>query len=261
MSAAATTESMSRHGVPFDRLRAHMRRTALVAGLGLLLMAILAALATFAVLERLVSPGDAAGTTSAILDAWAIFWLAIIALFGVAVLDVVVAWALWMFFDQVHHVVAVIAAGCRALYALIFSVGISHLASAAQLLSGQRINGSVEIEVLAEVQLFDDIWRFGLALFGCHLLLIGWLAFTSGLVPRLIGVLVAIAGLGYLFDSLASLLFTWYAFELASFTFIGEVLLMIWLLIFAFRGERGDHPGHLLTAQMRVRNSGSGSRS
>jgi Domain of unknown function (DUF4386) len=227
MSAAMTTESVSE------------RRAALVAGLGLLLMAILAGLATFAVLERLVIPGDAAGTTSALLDVGGIFWLAIIALFGVVVLDVVVAWALWMFFDRVHHVVAVIAAGCRALYALIFAVGISHLVSAAQLLSGQ-INSSVEIEVLAEVQLFDDIWRFGLALFGCHLLLIGWLAFTSGLVPRLIGGLVAIAGLGYLFDSLASLLSASYTFELASFTFIGEVLLMIWLLIFAFRGERGD---------------------
>jgi hypothetical protein len=224
-------------------------------------MAILAGLANFAVLERLVIPGDAASTTSAILNAWGIFWLAIMALFGVAVLDVVVAWALWMFFDRVHHVVAVIAAGCRALYALIFAVAISHLVSAAQLLSGQQINSSVEVEVLTEVQLFDDIWKLGLALFGCHLLLIGWLAFTSGLVPRFIGVLVAIAGLGYLFDSLAGLLSASYAFELASFTFIGEVLLMIWLLMFAFRDKSVGRPGHRLTAQMRIRNSGSGSRS
>jgi hypothetical protein len=249
MSAATTTLSMSQ------------RRAALVAGLGLLLMAILAGLATFAVLERLVIPGDAAGTTSAILHAWGIFWLAIIAMFGVAVLDVVVAWALWVFFDQVHHVAAVIAAGCRALYALVFVVAISHLVTAAQLLSGQQINSSVEIEVLAEVQLFDDIWKLGLALFGCHLLLVGWLAFTSGLVPRFIGVLLAIAGLGYLIESLASLLSTSYAFELASFTFIGEVLLMIWLLMFAFRGTSGGRPSHRLTARMRIRNSGSGSRS
>jgi Domain of unknown function (DUF4386) len=133
--------------------------------------------------------------------------------------------------------------------------------SAAQLLSGRQINTSVETEVLAEVELFDDIWKLGLALFGCHLLLIGWLAFTSGLVPRFVGVLVAIAGLGYLIDNLAGLLSMSYGFELASFTFIGEVLLMIWLLMFAFRGERGARPGPRLTAPMRIRNSGSGSRS
>ena len=224
MSAAATTVSTSRHGVPFDRLRAHMRRAALVAGLGLLLMAILAGLASFGVLERLVIPGDAAGTASAILDARGIFWLAIIALFGVAVLDVVVALALWMFFDRIHLVVAGIAAFCRALYALIFAVAISHLVSAAQLLSGGQINSSVETEVLADVELFDEIWKLGLALFGCHLLLIGWLAFSSGLVPRFVAVLVAIAGLGYLIDSLAGLLFHVVRIRARLLHLIGEVL-------------------------------------
>ena len=89
--------------------------------------------------------------------------------------------------------------------------------------------------MLAEIQQFDDIWSLGLGLFGIHLLLIGWLAFTSGFVPRFIGVLVAIAGAGYLIDSLGGLLYAPYSFELASLTFIGEVVLMVWLLVFAAR--------------------------
>jgi hypothetical protein len=78
------------------------RRVALVAGLGLLLMAVLAGRANFAVLERLIVDGDAAATANAIIDALGIFRLAIIALFGVAILDVIVAPALLIFFDPVH---------------------------------------------------------------------------------------------------------------------------------------------------------------
>ena len=39
------------------------------------------------------------------------------------------------------------------------------------------------------------------------------------------------AGVGYLVDSFAALLFTEYAVSLSAFTFVGEFLLMLWLLI------------------------------
>ena len=81
--------------------------------------------ANFGVLERLVAEGDAARTTNDIREALGSFQLAIVALLLVAALDVVVAWGLWIFFDGVHHAVAVLAAWCRGLYAAIFAVAIS----------------------------------------------------------------------------------------------------------------------------------------
>jgi ABC-type multidrug transport system fused ATPase/permease subunit len=210
-----------------------MRRAALVAGLGLLLMSVLAGLSNFGVLERLVTAGDAARTANDILEAFGSFRLAIVALLLVAALDVAVAWALWVFFDRVHHTAAVLAAWCRGLYTAIFAVAISHLVAVARLLGDSQLHGLTDTrvpgEVLAEIQQFDEIWSFGLGLFGVHLLLIGWLAFTSGFVPRFIGVLVAIAGAGYLTDSLGGLLSATHL-ELASFTFVGEVVLMVWLV-------------------------------
>ncbi|MFJ2239319.1 DUF4386 family protein [Streptomyces sp. NPDC087859] len=47
------------------------------------------------------------------------------------------------------------------------------------------------------------IWNAGLIFFGIHLLL-GLLAFRSDYVPRVLGVLLALAGLGYLVDSLGT---------------------------------------------------------
>ena len=97
--------------------------------------------------------------------------------------------------------------------------------------------------------------------------LIGWLAFTSGFVPRVIGVLVAVAGAGYLIDSLGGLLSATYTFELASLTFIGEVVLMVWLLVFAARrppNERTTSDDHRLAGvsdPTTIRSSGPESRS
>lgn len=214
-----------------------MRRAALVGGLGLLLMAVLAGVANFGVLERMVVESDAAATTSNILNAFSGFRLAIIALFAVAVLDVVVAWALWIVFDPVHRAMAVLAAWCRGLYAAVFSVAISQLLGAAIKLGNQELQPAIDPQlqqdVLTEIQRFDNIWSLGLSLFGLHLLLIGWLAVKSGDVPRLIGVFVAIAGAGYLMDSLGRLMSAAYALEVASLTFVGEVALMVWLLVFA----------------------------
>jgi hypothetical protein len=58
-------------------LHSAMHRAALIAGLGLLLMAVLAGLATFGVLERVVTVGDASRTSSDILAAFRSFRLAI----------------------------------------------------------------------------------------------------------------------------------------------------------------------------------------
>jgi hypothetical protein len=228
---------------------------------------VLAGLANFAVLERLVSEGDTTRTTSDLLEALGSFRLAIVALFLLAALDVVGAGALWVFFDRVHHGVAVLAAWCRGLYAAILAVAILHLVAAARLLGDSQSRGPIETpvpgQVLTRIQKFDDLWSLGLGLFGVHLVLIGWLAFTSGFVPRFIGVLVVIAGAGYLTDSLGGLLSRTYAIEVASFACVGEVVLMVWLLVFAARSrfQSNDQQLDAVSDATTIRSSVPGSRS
>jgi hypothetical protein len=55
--------------------------------------------------------------------------------------------------------------------------------------------------------------------------------FRSGFLPRWLGVLLLIAGAGYLFDFFTSLLFPFAGVTVTQFTFIGELLLPLWLLI------------------------------
>jgi hypothetical protein len=59
----------------------------------------------------------------------------------------------------------------------------------------------------------------------------GYLIFKSGYIPRILGVLLIIGGFGYLIDFVTFLLFPDFDVTIAEFTFIGELLLPLWLLI------------------------------
>ena len=141
-TAAATTD-------PPPPANRGLRRSALVAGSALLVLAVLSAAANFGVIQRLVTPGDATRTARDILASAGLFRLGIAALFVVVILDIV---------------------------------------------------------------------------------LIGYLACKSGYVPRVLGVLLVIAGAGYLAGSFSALLTPGHAVNVAAFTFIGEALFMLWLL-------------------------------
>ncbi len=210
-------------------------RSALVAGTALLVLAVLSAAANFGVIQRLVTPGDATRTARDILASAGLFRLAIAALVVVVILDIVVARALLTFFAPVHQGLARIAAWLRIIYAAIFAVAISQLAGVLPLLNNARYLtpfsiGQRRTEALTKIQDFQDIWHVSLILFGLHLVLAGYLAWKSGYVPRVLAVLLVVAGGGYLVGSVSALLVPSHAVNVAAFTFIGEALFMLWLL-------------------------------
>jgi len=196
---------------------------------------VLAAVANFGVIQRLVTPGDATRTARDILASAGLFRLGIAALFVVVILDIVVARALLTFFAPVHQGLATLAAWLRIIYAAIFAVAISQLAAVLPLLGHARYlttgsAGQLRTEALMKIHDFQDIWHVSLILFGLHLILIGYLACKSGYVPRVLAVLLVIAGGGYLAGSFSALLIPGHSVNVAAFTFIGEALFTLWLL-------------------------------
>ena len=53
------------------------------------------------------------------------------------------------------------------------------------------------------MQSFDAAWLIGLAVFGVHLVLLGVLVLRSGLAPRVMAVLLMVAGAAYVLDTVA----------------------------------------------------------
>ena len=222
-----------------------LRQAAIIAGIGLLLMAILAPFAEFSVRQGLIVPGDATTTANNITANESLFRIAICIYLIVAILDVVVAWGLYVFLKPVNKSLSLLAAWFRIVYAGILTIMLVNFVVALQLLSGADYLSAFETnQVYAQAMLFLDAfdygWTIGLAIFGLHLLLLGYLIFKlSGYIPKILGVLVIIAGLGYMIDSFGKLLSPNYDANIALFTFIGEVLLILWLFI---KGARTPNP-------------------
>ncbi len=169
-----------------------------------------------------------------------LFRLGIASLVIVVALDVVVAWALYRVFSPVNRSLSMLAATLRLVYSGVFMVAIGQLLGVIRLLSDDSNLGllgadQLNAQAMVEITAFNDIWYVGQFLFGLHLLVIGYLAYRSGYVPRVLGVLLAISGLGYATDSLGAVLSQGSWTDISAFTFIGEFLLALWLVIRARR--------------------------
>ncbi len=218
-----------------------LRTAAIVAGLGLLIMAVLAPIANFSILQKLVVPGDAAATANNITAEPGLLRLATTLFVIVCALDLVVAWALYILLRPVSRDLSLLAAWFRVAYAAIFASALNNLVVASQLVGRAGYlkaipTDQVNAQVMSSLDAFVSGWDLGLIIFGLHLLLIGCLAFRSGYIPKLLGVLIVIAGLGYLADNVGPLLSANYTVTVSTFTFVGEVLLLFWLLWKAVRG-------------------------
>lgn len=217
-----------------------IRNASLTAGIGLLFMTALSGFGFFVAVEGLVTEGNATQTATDIAASEGLFRLGIVSLFLVIALDVVVAWALYRVFTPVSQGISLLAAWLRIVYGGIFMVAISQLVGVPRLLGNDNYLAvfsaeQLQAQALLRVNTFTNIWDAGLFLFGLHLLTVGYLAYRSGYVPRLLGVLVAIAGFGWVFDSFVAVLSSSPLIEVATFTAIGELLLALWLVI---RGRR-----------------------
>jgi hypothetical protein len=214
------------------------RKAAVVAGLGLLLMTVLAIFANFVVVEGLVVPEDATATASNIADNELLFRAGICCFMVVAALDVVVAWALYAFVKQVNKGLSLLMAWFRLVYAALLGVAVANLLGALLLLGGASYlaafePGQLHAQVALSVNAFSHTWDIGYVFFGLHLFLLGYLVFRldyPGYIPKILGVLIVIASLGYLVDSFGKFLLPNYDANIGMFTFFGELLLMLWLL-------------------------------
>ncbi|WP_299194926.1 DUF4386 domain-containing protein [uncultured Amphritea sp.] len=73
---------------------------------------------------------------------------------------------------------------------------------------------------------------------GLWLMPMGYLVYRCGFLPRVIGVLLIIAGIGYCLDTVTFFAFASDRYLIAQYTFLGEVLLPLALLWQAYRAKK-----------------------
>lgn len=213
-----------------------------LAGYGYLFIIVFAIFAEFIVRSRLVVPGDAVATWSNILANEMLFRAGISSYLVAAVCDVVVALALYVLLKPVNKSLALLAAWMRVIHATLLGVALQNLFSILQLVGGADYLNPIgtehlQTQLMLSLDAFNYTWLVGLVFFGLHCLILGYLIFKSGYIPKILGLLLVLAAVGYLIDSFAHFLLQSYSdYETVFLAIVGvpaiiaEVSLCVWLL-------------------------------
>lgn len=214
------------------------RNAAAWAAGGYVAIFILAIFANFLALEAVLQPGEAAATAAALRENEGMFRWGAAAFLGIFVIDVVVAWALYVLFRPVQRDLSLLAAWFRLTYTVVLGAAIGFLYAAAWLADAPSglAPGTADDGVLLALQVFEVTWVVGLAAFGAHLVVVARLLLAAA-GPRWLGWLLVIAGSAYIVDAIAHLVLADYeAYSgvflaiVAAPSVLGELSLTGWLL-------------------------------
>lgn len=213
------------------------RRTAArVAGAGYLALFVLAIFANFVVKQGMIDPADAEATVAAIREQETLFRVGLAAFIMVFLIDVPVAWALYVLFAPGGRARSLLVAWFRIVYAVFLGVGAVFMFLGLQIATGTTDLGPDT--ALLMFAAFDFAWFVGLSAFGAHLVLLGALIIRSRIAPRIIGAILAVAGAAYAVDTLAHVLVADYAAiadvmlaVVAVPSIVAELTFTVWLLL------------------------------
>lgn len=195
---------------------------------------------------NLIVAGDAPATAANVLASTGLFRLGFLADSIMFLCDVALAGLLYMLFRPVSKVLALVAMSLRLAQAAVLALNLLHYYGALLVLEGTGFASGFESSQLQALSyLLLDLhghgYDLGLLLFGLHCLLLGSLVWRSGFLPRILGALVAAAGVVYLIGSYTRFLFPAYLQAITpiyAIALVAELGLCLWLLIKGVDAER-----------------------
>ncbi len=226
-----------------SREHASINRTARLAGglyLGMVPFAIFGILYVPSVL---VVRGDAATTFRNIMASEWLFRTGTVSHLICQIMFVFLVLALYRLLETVNRNHAVLMAVLALLgVPIAFLSEANHLA-VLRLLGSAGDGAFSPAQLHAQAMMFLDMRANGILVaqvfWGLWLLPLGLLVFRAGFLPRLLGILLVIGGAGYMIDSGTRMLDPGLA-TISQFTFIGELLFPVWLLIKGVNVERWE---------------------
>ena len=233
------------------------KKTARATGILYLVIFFANVFAFFFVTERLILPGDAAGTASNILANEGLYRGAIVSYLLVFLSDIAVAILLYQLLRPVNQTIAAIATATRLMQTAVHGVNLINLVFPLLLLTGgSALSDFSATQLNAGALLFLDAHHYGVliseAFFAVSTLLLAYLVYRSELFPALLGILLAIASLGYFLDSFVFFLLPQYEAVLVSvmqpMAVVGELSFTIYLLVKGVRLARRPTPAAVATA-------------
>lgn len=184
--------------------------------------------------------GDALATANNIQSSEMLFRWGFVADLINFVCGLPVVLIIYFLFKQVNKFLLQLALIFVIIQTAIIAVNLLHQTSSLLILGNNTYLTSFQPNQLATLsQLSLNIqgvgYAIGLVFFGFYCLLVGYVIFKSKMVPKPLGILYMISGIGYLINSFTMLLSKGFANPIFAYLaipiFIGELSFCLWLLI------------------------------
>lgn len=187
--------------------------------------------------------GDASATFINIVSSNNLFKGEILGWIIIMIADILVAWAFYVFLEPVNKNLSLLGAWLRLTYSAILAISILTLIFVLLLTGNTNGFSTLTIEqtqafMMLFLDAFQFIWSMGLIVFGGHLLIVGYVALKSDVIPKVISILLLLASIGYIIIHLSKMFLPQYEAVITTLNFIftipmivGELGFGIWLLL------------------------------
>lgn len=214
--------------IPINTNHSLNNRRAKLAGILYLSLVPLGILGIIYVPSSIIVPEDIASTISNITENETVFRWSIISALLVQFINIILAVLLYKIFKPIHTTMAAL----MVIFSLL-AVPIAFL---------NEINNLVVLHLLDQsnvsqdlISVFLNLHQQGIIIaqvfWGLWLFPLGYLVYRSGYLPKFIGTLLIIGSVGYVVDSFTLILLPQFNITFSEFTFLGEVIFPLWLLI------------------------------
>lgn len=235
-TAIETKETSKRRG----GRRSRLRRLTLAAGVLYLAIFIIYPLAT-TVRSTLVVPGDATATAQNIAESESLFRWGMAGEASIFLIEIALAAVLYVLLRPVSRSMSLAGALARVSEGVVMAAGnlftsiltlvaVGGAGYLAVFESGQR-----DALALMFQEANDYVVLTWCLFFGLSLLITGWLVYRSGFFPKIPGVLLSLAGIGYLAQSFGTIVAPGLTDVLSAVVLVfavpGELVFALWLLI------------------------------
>lgn len=220
-------------------------KTARVAGCLYLMLFPLGIFGIIYVPSSLIVLGDAATTASNIMANELLYRLSIVTALTLQIVYIFLALALYKLLNPVDKNNAVLMVILVLVAAPIAMLNELNHVAVLLVLSGSDFLTTFSLDqVQASVPLFLNLHEHGVFIaqifWGLWLFPMGYLIFKSNFLPLALGILMIIGGFGYLVDSFVYFIFPDFNVTFSEFTFLGELLLPLWLMFKGVNHEQWE---------------------
>lgn len=211
--------------------------------------------AEIGVRSQLIESGDPSATAQNIIDSPMLFRAGLAADIVMFIADVAIAVVLYQLLRPLSRTLSLLAAAFRMTQTAVIGLNLLNMFQAVRIIDDADYLGAFganQTDTLALLYLDAHKYGYvlGLAFFGVSTLTVGYLALTSRQMPRSLGVLLGLAGAGYLIDTFSFFLIPGYDGSASPIVLapalVAEFWFALWLLT---KGRRLEHfAGHNSTA-------------